>query len=408
MLRNAPVLAALKLLGVDVVFRIANAPERGRIHDVLWRRVLPPFVTRFVPNSRFSYGRLQETGVPEAQDHADSQRAQPAGRVAAHRRGSRAARLGASDDSDGRPDRAVQGHAPDRRGDARAARGGLRRADARGRAWCRRGRPNWSTTSRGFASGLRPPGASDRVHFVGARENVLDIMKASYVLAAPILQEETFGNVALEARSVGLPVVTFARGGLTELVSHGRPATCARRPISTACSTACATSSRIRPSAPRPAPAAWRRRPRRATTARRASSSAAGGRCSRRRADHREHRRIRRRQVREVRGVRRVPLARGRTRARSRTTRSPPNATGASSTGRRCATAIACSTTAAATARCSACCTAAARPQAVRSARLRSEPAGRGTRRRGASGPRCAGDDPRVARLDSRRATSIA
>ncbi len=56
-LRNAPVLAALKLLGVDVVFRIANAPDRGRIHDVLWRRVLPPFVTRFVPNSRFSYVR---------------------------------------------------------------------------------------------------------------------------------------------------------------------------------------------------------------------------------------------------------------------------------------------------------------------------------------------------------------
>ena len=40
--------------------------------------------------------------------------------------------------------------------------------------------------------------------------------------AAPILQEETFGNVVLEARSVGLPVVTFARGGLTELVEHGR------------------------------------------------------------------------------------------------------------------------------------------------------------------------------------------
>jgi glycosyltransferase involved in cell wall biosynthesis len=47
-------------------------------------------------------------------------------------------------------------------------------------------------------------------------------MKASYLLAAPILQEETFGNVVLEARSVGLPVVTFAHGGLTELVEHGR------------------------------------------------------------------------------------------------------------------------------------------------------------------------------------------
>jgi glycosyltransferase involved in cell wall biosynthesis len=40
------------------------------------------------------------------------------------------------------------------------------------------------------------------------------------VLSAPILQEETFGNVVLEARSVGLPVVTFPRGGLGELVYH--------------------------------------------------------------------------------------------------------------------------------------------------------------------------------------------
>ncbi len=57
---------------------------------------------------------------------------------------------------------------------------------------------------------------------MGLRENVLEIMKASYVFAAPILQEETFGNVALEACAVGLPVVTFARGGLPELVEHGR------------------------------------------------------------------------------------------------------------------------------------------------------------------------------------------
>jgi glycosyltransferase involved in cell wall biosynthesis len=63
-------------------------------------------------------------------------------------------------------------------------------------------------------------GAGDRIQFVGARENVPAIMQASYVLSAPILQEETFGNVVLEARSVGLPAVTFARGGLGELVSH--------------------------------------------------------------------------------------------------------------------------------------------------------------------------------------------
>jgi glycosyltransferase involved in cell wall biosynthesis len=60
------------------------------------------------------------------------------------------------------------------------------------------------------------------MHFVGIRENILEIMKASYLLATPIVGDEAFGNVALEARSVGLPVVTFARGGLPELVDHRR------------------------------------------------------------------------------------------------------------------------------------------------------------------------------------------
>jgi len=84
--------------------------------------------------------------------------------------------------------------------------------------------PTWPAESVGYVEALRKKieekGASDRVHFVGVRENVLELMKASYVLSAPILCEEAFGNVALEARSVGLPVVTFASGGLIELVDH--------------------------------------------------------------------------------------------------------------------------------------------------------------------------------------------
>jgi glycosyltransferase involved in cell wall biosynthesis len=219
-LRNAPVLAALKVLGVDVVFRIANAPDRGRIHDVLWRRVLPPFVTRFVPNSRFSYARLQETGVPEAKivliRNAIGRRA------VSPRTDEEIVQLASA-----RPTILTVGQIAPFKGTHLTVDATL--------ALIAEGRdvqtlvvgmlPSWPPELVNYTACLRErveaAGASDRVQFVGVRENVLDIMKASYVLAAPILQEETFGNVALEARSVGLPVVTFARGGLTELVSHG-------------------------------------------------------------------------------------------------------------------------------------------------------------------------------------------
>jgi len=219
-LRNAPVLAALKLLGVDVVFRIANAPERGRIHDVLWRRVLPPFVTRFVPNSRFSYGRLQETGVPEGKitliRNAISRR------TVSPQTDEEVVRLASA-----RPTILSVGQIAPFKGThltveatlALIAEGFDVQTLVVGMV------PSWPPDLVDYVARLREriaeAGAADRVHLVGARENVLDIMKAGYVLAAPILQEETFGNVALEARSVGLPVVTFARGGLTELVSHG-------------------------------------------------------------------------------------------------------------------------------------------------------------------------------------------
>jgi glycosyltransferase involved in cell wall biosynthesis len=220
-LRNAPVLAVLKLLGVHVVFRMANAPERGRIHEVLWGHVLPPFVTRFVPNSRFSYGRLQETGVPERK--ITLIRNALSRRVVSPQTDEGVVRLASA-----RPTILTVGQIAPFKGTHLTVEATLTLIDEGfdvqtlvvGMV------PVWPAELVEYVARLRErisaAGAADRVHFVGARENILDIMKASYVLAAPILQEETFGNVALEARSVGLPVVTFARGGLTELVTHGR------------------------------------------------------------------------------------------------------------------------------------------------------------------------------------------
>jgi len=220
-IRNAPTLALLRLLGVTVVFRLAMAPERGRVQELLWRYALPPFVTRFVPNSRFSYGRLIERGIPERKitlvRNALSQR------DVTPQTDADIVCLAAS-----RPTILAVGQILPFKGthlfvDAilRLRRDGF---DVQGIVLG--SVPTWPDEAVEYAAALRRRVAEenecDRMHFVGIRENILEIMKASYLLATPIVGDEAFGNVALEARSVGLPVVTFARGGLTELVDHRR------------------------------------------------------------------------------------------------------------------------------------------------------------------------------------------
>ena len=218
-LRNAPVLALLRACGVRVVFRMANVPDRGRVHDLLWRRVLPLFVSIFVPNSRFSYARLRETGVPPEKmtliRNALSRRA-----VSAHT------------DADvvklaqARQTMLTVGQVLPFKGTHLAVRAALRLL-AEGhdvQAVIVGDVPRWPPDLVAYVRDLQDEiaraGAGDRVFFVGKRENVAAIMGASYVLSAPIVGEESFGNVALEARAAGLPVVTFARGGLVELVAH--------------------------------------------------------------------------------------------------------------------------------------------------------------------------------------------
>ncbi len=220
-IRNAPTLALLRLLGVKVIFRLAMAPERGRVQDLLWRYGLPPFVTQFVPNSRYSRGRLREVGVSER-------------KVTLVRNALSSRPLSESVDGDlirmakCRPTILTVGQIAPFKGTHLAVDAVLQLLDEGFdvQAMILGDLPTWPPDLVDYTAGLRArveaAGVADRVLFTGVRENVLELMKASYLLSAPILQEETFGNVVLEARSVGLPVVTFARGGLTELVDHGR------------------------------------------------------------------------------------------------------------------------------------------------------------------------------------------
>ncbi len=219
-LRNAPGLMLLRALGRPVVLRVANHPGPGRFHRAIWARVLPPLVTRFVANSDFGAERALAAGVPRAK--------------VATIRNAVARRMVATDaDADvialarGRRTVLCVGQIAPFKGThlaveatlALLARGDDVHAIIVGRA------PQWPPDLVGYLDRLRKrveaAGAGERIHFVGERDNVLAIMREAYVLVAPILQEETFGNVVLEAMSVGLPVVAFATGGVVELVEHG-------------------------------------------------------------------------------------------------------------------------------------------------------------------------------------------
>ena len=218
-LRNAPALLLLKARGVPVILRLPTAPDRGRFYDVLWRFVLAPLATTIVAQSEFTRGRCKEAGVPCSKTVLIKN--------TIPRR---------SADSDA--DRAVIDLARSRRtllcvGQIAPYKGTHIAVDAV-LALLDRGEdiqlvvagaePNWPPHRVRYFQSMRDDIASrghdDRVHFVGNVNNVLKLMESSFVFLAPILQEESFGLVMLEAKSAGLPVVAFRRGAIPELVEH--------------------------------------------------------------------------------------------------------------------------------------------------------------------------------------------
>lgn len=60
------------------------------------------------------------------------------------------------------------------------------------------------------------------VHFLGQRDDVLELMAASDVIVVPSRLPEPFGIVQLEAMLAERPVVASAAGGSLEVIEHGR------------------------------------------------------------------------------------------------------------------------------------------------------------------------------------------
>lgn len=220
-LRNAPALLLLRLLGVRVILRAANHPDAGRFQAWLWSGVVARVVDRVIANSAFSRDRVVAAGVPAAKVGLVRNRVSTrdvAGDVDAEvvelaRRRRTVLVVGQIAPFKGTH------HAVDACLQLLAAGVDLQLVIV-GRV------PAWPPELVDYTAGLQATIAAaarqDRVHFVGERQNIAAIMRASYVLAAPIVQEETFGNVALESTGAGLPPVVFPTGGMVELVDHQR------------------------------------------------------------------------------------------------------------------------------------------------------------------------------------------
>jgi glycosyltransferase involved in cell wall biosynthesis len=220
-LKNAPALVLLRCLGVKAVLRVGNHPSPGQFYRLVWAKVVASLVNLIVPNSFFSSGKLLEAGVPAAKTRVI--RNAVSERHIAPETDAEIIQLVKS-----RRTILCVGQIAPFKGTHLAVEAGLKLLDEGenvqvvivGRL------PNWPPEFVEYVETMQlqidRAGANERIQFVGECQNVPEIMRGSYLLMTPILQEETFGNIALEAKHVGLPVVTFPTGGLLELVDHQR------------------------------------------------------------------------------------------------------------------------------------------------------------------------------------------
>ncbi len=65
-------------------------------------------------------------------------------------------------------------------------------------------------------------GLTDRVHFLGFRSDIPDLMGACDVIAHTSIAPEPFGRVIVETMCCGKPIIAAAAGGAAELIVHGK------------------------------------------------------------------------------------------------------------------------------------------------------------------------------------------
>ncbi len=72
-------------------------------------------------------------------------------------------------------------------------------------------------------STIQSKGLADKITFVGHRSDIREWLAFSDIVLSLSNQAETFGRTALEALSVGTPVIGWNRGGVAEILSNVYP-----------------------------------------------------------------------------------------------------------------------------------------------------------------------------------------
>ena len=217
-LRNAPALALLRLVGVRVILKMGHAPDPGPFYRRLWRWAVNPLIHRFVCNSRFTMRELLAHGIPPPKAsviyNCPPRRAAGAGARVAREPGRviyvgqiiPAKGVGLLLDAIGL---LVEGGC-----DVRLEVVG----DIDG--W---EPPAWKGYHRRLIARANLPDVAGRVRFLGLREDVPALLASAAVHCCPSLpeQREGFGVVNVEAKAAGVPSVVFPTGALPELIAHG-------------------------------------------------------------------------------------------------------------------------------------------------------------------------------------------
>lgn len=217
-LRYAPSFALLRLVGVKVILRLADAPEIGTFYRHIWRWGVNPFVDHFVCNSQFTETELHAHGI-------SNKKSRRIYNTLPTRSGSR---LRGNIDHDPLRIIFVGLITPPKGLDLLLDACGLLvergidiSLDVVGTI------DSWEPPQfAGFKQKIRvramQPDLAGRVRFLGYREDVPTLMQTAAVHCCPsrLEKREAFGLVNIEAKAAGIPTVAFRSGAIPELIEH--------------------------------------------------------------------------------------------------------------------------------------------------------------------------------------------